>query len=361
MITPPINKLDNFAIENKRGDNRVLYLDILKCFAIFLVIWGHTIQYFKSTVYFDEPIYRIIYSFHMPLFMALSGYFSESSYRKGFLSGIIKRGLRLLLPIIPFTIFILLLTIQDINISTVQNTFFNSFWFLKSAFICWCLNYAVVKWFKFNIIGIIGVLFLSQLIGQFQVSVMYPAFLLGYILKIREHIFNYKLCCILSAILFVVLLIFWNKANWTHTYYSLLPVIKGLPINGEMILRYYHKIFIGLAGSVFFITLFKLAFGGHKESEAPKWLNYVGRNTLGIYLIQTIILENIASRYINFDSIEFITFNFLIVPTISIIFLMCCIGIIHIINKFNYISFFCLGEPLQSRQNRKRKYINAQN
>lgn len=343
VITPPIGQ----SVISKT--DRILYLDRLKCFAIFLVIWGHALQYFRSTDYFDEPIYRIIYSFHMPLFMALSGYFSESSYRKGFFSGVIKKGMRLLLPIIPFTILILLLSIQDLNLSTVQNAFFNSFWFLKSAFICWCLNYVVVKWFKFNIIGVICVLFLSQLIGQFQVSVMYPAFLLGYILKIREHALNHKLYCILSTVLFGGLLIFWDKENWTQTYYSLLPIIKGLPIEAGMILRYYHKIFIGLSGSVFFITLFKLAFNGKINIETHKWFSQIGRNTLGIYLIQTIILENIASRYINFDSIGFITFNFIIAPVISIFFLICCIWIIGIINKSKYASFFCLGEPLASR------------
>lgn len=78
IITPPCNELSVIT-----KTDRVLYLDLLKCFAIFLVIWGHSIQYFKSTAYFDEPIYRIIYSFHMPLFMALSGYFSEKDFFQG--------------------------------------------------------------------------------------------------------------------------------------------------------------------------------------------------------------------------------------------------------------------------------------
>ena len=59
--------------------NRLRSFDILKLFAIFLVLWGHCIQYFLSSEPVDEPLYRTIYAFHMPLFMMISGYFAASS------------------------------------------------------------------------------------------------------------------------------------------------------------------------------------------------------------------------------------------------------------------------------------------
>ena len=59
--------------------NRLRSFDILKLFAIFLVLWGHCIQYFLSSKPVDEPLYRTIYAFHMPLFMMISGYFAASS------------------------------------------------------------------------------------------------------------------------------------------------------------------------------------------------------------------------------------------------------------------------------------------
>jgi fucose 4-O-acetylase-like acetyltransferase len=52
---------------------RDLKIDSLKGFAILLVVLGHAIQ--TSTDNFDNNIFfRIIYSFHMPLFMFLSGF-----------------------------------------------------------------------------------------------------------------------------------------------------------------------------------------------------------------------------------------------------------------------------------------------
>lgn len=48
-------------------------VDLLKGYAIILVVLGHALQYNINN--FDNNIvFRIIYSFHMPLFMFASGY-----------------------------------------------------------------------------------------------------------------------------------------------------------------------------------------------------------------------------------------------------------------------------------------------
>ena len=56
----------------KRND----VLDIVKGIAAILVVWGHTIQYFSvgGFDFWESSIFRMIYSFHMPLFMLVSGY-----------------------------------------------------------------------------------------------------------------------------------------------------------------------------------------------------------------------------------------------------------------------------------------------
>lgn len=56
---------------------REISFDILKAIAIFFVIVGHTIQYLGPTDGMDSLIFGIIYSFHMPLFVAISGYFAN--------------------------------------------------------------------------------------------------------------------------------------------------------------------------------------------------------------------------------------------------------------------------------------------
>ena len=54
---------------------RILYIDAIKTVLIFLVIWGHTIQYTNANEGLGNPIAAFIYSFHMPMFMMLSGMF----------------------------------------------------------------------------------------------------------------------------------------------------------------------------------------------------------------------------------------------------------------------------------------------
>lgn len=66
------------------------YLDVLKAFTIVCVIIGHCIQYgsgaryLENQCYFDNIVFKIIYSFHMPLFMLISGYlfFNTISHMK---------------------------------------------------------------------------------------------------------------------------------------------------------------------------------------------------------------------------------------------------------------------------------------
>lgn len=64
------------VMENtKIAYKRMPQFDVLKLFAIYLVIWGHCIQYLISRYPPEEPMWYFIYSFHMPLFMIVSGFF----------------------------------------------------------------------------------------------------------------------------------------------------------------------------------------------------------------------------------------------------------------------------------------------
>ena len=55
---------------------RLVQFDLLKLFTICLVLIGHTVQGLLPSHPYEEPLYVYIYSFHMPLFMMMSGFFS---------------------------------------------------------------------------------------------------------------------------------------------------------------------------------------------------------------------------------------------------------------------------------------------
>lgn len=101
------------------ASRRIEYLDAVKGFAIFLVVIGHAILWnapdWDYNISFNEAnptslyrgiIWQWIYSFHMPLFFMISGYFIKSidagmislQKRKHLKQSIISKSQRLLIP-----------------------------------------------------------------------------------------------------------------------------------------------------------------------------------------------------------------------------------------------------------------------
>lgn len=57
--------------------NRIEHIDILRGFAIFLVVLGHVLEKSGQA---DSTLFYLIYSFHMPLFICISAYVSAYVY-----------------------------------------------------------------------------------------------------------------------------------------------------------------------------------------------------------------------------------------------------------------------------------------
>ena len=53
---------------------RLLWVDTLKGWLIILVVLGHALQCTLGSECDENHLWNIIYSFHMPAFMAISGY-----------------------------------------------------------------------------------------------------------------------------------------------------------------------------------------------------------------------------------------------------------------------------------------------
>lgn len=86
---------DNSHTQITEGKSRNGFIDYLRGVGIILVVLGHAIQfgsgaaYSESGAFFENPVFRVIYSFHMPFFLLISGYLaafsvSGKSFRKLF-------------------------------------------------------------------------------------------------------------------------------------------------------------------------------------------------------------------------------------------------------------------------------------
>lgn len=85
------------------------YIDFIKGIAILLVLVGHAIQYCYGAEYLiqreflNNSLFRFIYTFHMPLFMAVSGYLLQRSLLHRTEGEVALRRLRqLVIPILSF-------------------------------------------------------------------------------------------------------------------------------------------------------------------------------------------------------------------------------------------------------------------
>ena len=120
------------------------YIDILKGIAICLMVFGHCIQlgngseYVSNELFFENLFFKLIYIFHMPLFMGISGYLFFSSYERYGYYVIVKKAKSFLLPVFTViglnVIYNLIVSYNEITLYTLFYNLYDTLWFLQSLF-----------------------------------------------------------------------------------------------------------------------------------------------------------------------------------------------------------------------------------
>lgn len=178
---------------------RDAYYDNAKFFLIFFVVFGHFIQSYITEDKFIYTLYTTIYSFHMPAFILISGYFSKGFNKTGYVAKITKK---LLIPYLIFqgiySLFYFFLNNQNLTELNPLNPQW-SLWFLISLF-CWNLMLFVYSKWKPGValivafaVGITVGYFeeISNFLSLSRTFVFFPFFLLGYVLK-KEHFEKFR-------------------------------------------------------------------------------------------------------------------------------------------------------------------------
>ena len=131
---------------------RKLLPDVLRGFAIFMVVLGHCIQecsgvdFKMNTMYFNDRIYQFIYSFHMPLFMMISGYFAWDSIDKVKEKPekwklLAKRSATLIIPILGWT------CIEHVQLWIEQGRAYVAFWSIPLFVKYFSIRFLTNTWF----------------------------------------------------------------------------------------------------------------------------------------------------------------------------------------------------------------------
>ncbi|MTH54296.1 acyltransferase family protein [Bacillus mangrovi] len=172
------------------------YFDNAKFLLIILVVFGHLIRSFIDNNEVMLHIYKFIYTFHMPAFILVSGYFAKGFKKKGYVGKIAKK---LIVPYLIFqgiySVYYYLIEKQDkLELNPLDPQW--SLWFLLSLFF-W--NLMLFAFTKLNWKAALGLSFLlgiaigyADFAGNFlsigRTFVFFPLFLLGFYMK-REHFY----------------------------------------------------------------------------------------------------------------------------------------------------------------------------
>ena len=308
-----------------KSKKRQLLPDVLRGFAIFMVVLGHCIQecsgtdFKENTMYFYDKVYQFIYSFHMPLFMMISGYFAWDSIDnvkgkidKWKLLG--KRTAVLLIPILGWTsIEHILIWVEQgrayvafwsipLFIKYFSIRFLTNAWFLWAVFWCFLLVFFMHCYFRDSIVlYIIGFLLLFVIpdgMGLGAYKYMMPYFITAFYYRgwqRRERKQPYYLdrikkssdwtWIVMFGILFVGLFILFDENSFIY--------LSGYKLIGKDVIRQlgidFYRMLIGFVGAGFFVLLWRKIL-----KMLPEWrfsvFTAIGKSSLGVYIISGYLL-----------------------------------------------------------------------
>jgi len=332
---------------------RNVFIDYLKGIAIFLVVWGHGIQYLdKENNFYNNWLFLFIYSFHMPLFMCISGYLFAYSAKKRFYELFKSKMKQLIIPVLCWGVFFTLLVhhkqLEKLSLIGMLNNYFLLYlndlpyhlWFLWSLFIISIIVSLLSTW-RYNPLLLNGIFFLLLLcipdyFGFSYVKFMYPFFLMGYIFNLNScKLQKFKKNVVLaSSIIFPICLLFWTK---TDLIYVTKMSFYDAPFQSHLAIIYFRFLtgFTGVIACVNFIRKF-LYFPN------VKFITTMGVYSLGIYILQT-LLYVVISKYSPVRGVNEYIYTFIFTSLVSVLVIIISISITKCIGKISSLSKLLFG------------------
>ena len=346
-----------------------LYWNTIRGIAIFLMLWGHCIQYCSlgSFPVFENGMFRAIYSFHMPLFMIVSGYLFSFSFEKRSLRGLLaNRAKSMLWPIVGGTVLNnLLLVIPTLVLShgqklalfdgTLVQGWEYSLWFLWSVLACSLAVGIACKTGKTplqrGIYLALGTGFIALFPNANENLFMYPFFLTGFFWarhrKAIVQIFRKWKYGVL--LLFPILLSFYRTEHYIYVT-PMFSAEKGL---AESLRIDLFRFLIGLAGSGCCFILTSLVLDRlPADGRTPKLLtalSRLGENSLPIYCLSVSLLSGYLPHIIhkcmepfgyNLLAENWVFYNLVFTPLLAAIYCAGLLAVVRLLRKTGIHTLF---------------------
>lgn len=337
-------------IENKRG-----LINFTRGVAVFLMLWGHALQFFCGDQFdfFENVVFKTIYSFHMPLFMLISGFlFYYSEQKRTTEELILYKAKSLLYPILMCSVLNYLFKIPDAilqggYISVIGGTSVTRLWFLWSVLAGSIALGFAVKTQKNSVLRImfiiVGVVFVAILPCGTMNVFMYPYFVIGYYYS--KH-FNklekfFSVFALISFVMFVIMLIFYEKKHYIY--------ISGL-FGGESLFDTIFidlfRWFIGLFGSVAVIWICK-KIHSFLRGDFIKGIELLGKESLAVYVLAESLLSELLPKLAIYIFVVFSIdwnkyiwlYNFVITPVVAVIYSFLLVLIIKLLKRIKIYKY----------------------
>ncbi len=333
--------------QNSANENLI---DTLKGIAIFTVILGHVIQKTNAPEIYESiwynPIYLFIYTFHMPLFMLISGYLAFGSLQKRQPLAYLKsRTSSMLYNIVIWgTIHLVTRIITrkfEFSLLEIKNDYINSIWFLWAVLLLSIIIVIINGLMKKKPIFAIFLGFILSAISPIpgKTIFMYPFFIIGYLISANKefvkkiynkyNILPYKLIVYgFFLILYFVLLIMPGSKSFTL-------VITNVEIVLIDLLRYL----VGAAGVFVVYDLAKNLC--YKCKKMAGVFSALGRMSMQLYVFNIIFVEDIYGdclmKYIHellcWNIMENLVLFNIISLVVSIVFTLLLVLLIKLVQR----------------------------
>lgn len=329
---------------------RLEHMDLLKCFAIFSVLLGHATEQLSGGLFWDHPVWEFIYSYHMPLFMFVCGFFFPSSLKRSY--GAVCRIKLRQLGIPSLTAYAIACAIMlAMGVRAIADLcefswagFLNCVWFLKCLLLCYLVMYPLCKalrrdWAAALVATVLVILIPGTEVVNF--NFLLPMFCLGMLIgNRREEVGRHRiLWLVLSAVVFGVLLCFWS-GHLTVYERPTRPWAAGTPDWENLGLTLY-RLALGMVGSMTFYLLSKPVCDGIRRWRWCVTLCRIGGATLGIYFLQTFLLEILVNRLQVYVPIPQ---SYWVAPLLAVAELALCYGLVLLLRKTRLLRLLILGE-----------------
>lgn len=335
-------------------EEKSYYIDFVKGWSITLVIIGHSLQFgMNGNMILSDPLFKMIYSFHMPIFMLVSGYlFNYTVQHYNTKELFINRIRRLLIPIMTWNAaYYCLHCIYHIKnldlrfevLDYLKSNFYTS-WFLWAILWSSLIIIIVNRYFDDNFVVYMVLYIILFLIPDYRnfelYKFMYPYFVAGYMYckKIRKldkkiRVENNSWQLYLLGGVWLLLLAFFKEE--TYIYVSKYTILKSGMISGKQLLIDLYRMVIGFCGSAFWLEILKIF--ENKSNILKKILVCLGRNSLGIYLASGYIFTYFNKIAYTWDK------NYILMVIESVVILVITYYMTNIMKKIKWTNYLLLG------------------